>query len=352
MGRLFEISSGGLKTQFLYHGDRLVAEYNGITGTLLRRYVHGPGADEPLLWYEGSGLNLRRGLFANHQGSIVAVADANGGSLGKNAYDAYGVPEPNNVGRFQYTGQAWLAEFELYYYKARLYSPTLGRFLQTDPIGYADEFNLSAYVGNDPLSNADPTGTTCSTGTRTEGATASECKVADPSAVAQATAGAQTSTVSGPPGVADWATTSGICLGGCHGTSPDGPLRPMTPTEALILDALGVVATLPLGGEFVGAIKAGRAGAHRVFWVGADGQAAAIASGGKLLKPSKAAIDAAARGDFTLMRAQSAAWARGATGEVEVFFGHGKGGTFLYDELPELLKRLESREVARIEIAF
>jgi YD repeat-containing protein len=71
MGRLFEISSGSLKTQFLYDGDRLVAEYDGISGALLRRYVHGPGADEPLLWYEGSGLTLRRGLFANHQGSIT-----------------------------------------------------------------------------------------------------------------------------------------------------------------------------------------------------------------------------------------------------------------------------------------
>ena len=41
-----------------------------------------------------------------------------------------------NTGRFQYTGQVWLPELGMYHYKARIYSPTLGRFMQTDPIGF------------------------------------------------------------------------------------------------------------------------------------------------------------------------------------------------------------------------
>jgi uncharacterized protein RhaS with RHS repeats len=39
-----------------------------------------------------------------------------------------------------------------------MYSPALGRFLQTDPVGTADDLNLYAYVGNNPVNYTDPTG--------------------------------------------------------------------------------------------------------------------------------------------------------------------------------------------------
>jgi len=81
LGRLWQTSGGALgKSQFVYDGDRMVAEYDGDTGSLRRRFAFGPGVDEPILWDEGSAMNCAatKVLHADQQGSIVALADCSG----------------------------------------------------------------------------------------------------------------------------------------------------------------------------------------------------------------------------------------------------------------------------------
>jgi RHS repeat-associated protein len=155
----------GVTTRYLSVGNQEIAEYDG-SNTLLRRYVFGPHLDEPLATIDGSGNHFYH--FTDARGSIVALVSSTGAISEKHAYTGYGMSASATGTVFQFAGRRIDAETGLYYYRARYYSPSIGRFLQNDPIGTDGGLHLYAYVGNDPLNNADPMGTNAET---TQGAT-------------------------------------------------------------------------------------------------------------------------------------------------------------------------------------
>ena len=81
--------------------------------------------------------------------------------------DAFGVGEVNEdvdgngqktAVSLRFPGQLADAESGLFYNYFRDYDPTLGRYIESDPIGLEGGLNTYAYVGNNPLRNIDPLG--------------------------------------------------------------------------------------------------------------------------------------------------------------------------------------------------
>ena len=152
----------GVMTRTLWSGTEPIAQYD-TNGALLRLIIpDGSGAMDGRVAVVENGGDLRW-QHTDHQGSVIVLTDGAGTVRQINRYGPHGETSAlggsTGVGGiFGYTGREFDPESGLYQYRARYYSPLLGLFLSTDPIGTKDDPNLYLYTGGDPVNHFDPTG--------------------------------------------------------------------------------------------------------------------------------------------------------------------------------------------------
>jgi RHS repeat-associated protein len=155
-GRRIQKSGPLGTTNYLYSGLSLVEELDG-SGNILARYTQGRTIDEPLAelrsgttsYYEQDGVN-----------SVSSLSNAAGALANTYSYDSFGKATSTGTltNPFQYTGREFDSETGIYYYRARYFDPSAGRFLSEDPARLRGGVNFYAYTRNRPVLLTDPSG--------------------------------------------------------------------------------------------------------------------------------------------------------------------------------------------------
>jgi len=174
------------KTQkYYYGGDNIIAELDA-DNNLTASYTHSPLRPDDVLGAKFTSFAVSNGLVQNagqyyylkdHLNTVNEITNVSGDIIQKMDYSAYGVlrsvKDASGAGvefknapvrsSFTYTGREYESELGMYYYRARYYDPSTGRFLQQDPdpgkLANPSTF-LSKYVyaANNPVMFNDPTG--------------------------------------------------------------------------------------------------------------------------------------------------------------------------------------------------
>lgn len=145
-------------TKYCYDGDQVIAECNE-NDVILRKFIYGPGIDEPICMIDIADGNTFYYHF-DGLGSVIALSNENKDIVERYSYDVFGEPNTtSSLGNpYLFTGRRYDNETALYYYRARYYDYYIGRFFQPDPISYDDGLNLYTYCGNNAVEWLDPYG--------------------------------------------------------------------------------------------------------------------------------------------------------------------------------------------------
>ena len=173
-------SNNSFERKFIYDGQEILAELDGNNNTL-GVYTHSTLRTDDVLAVDvqntklanqvGSYFYLKDGL-----GSVIDIVDGSGNLVQHYAYSSFGkllsIKDANNnevingpivKTSYGFTNREYDEESGMMYYRARFYSPDIGRFIQEDPepgrVGTPITL-LSKYIytGNNPIAYIDPSG--------------------------------------------------------------------------------------------------------------------------------------------------------------------------------------------------
>jgi RHS repeat-associated protein len=323
------VSNGGaVLIRYVYDGNNLI-EQRDAAGNVQAKYIYESGIDHPIQAVIGSNTYY---FQQDALGNVTALTDSSGNLVEQYTYDIYGKPTIKDGSGtvlttaktpFLFAGREYDSETGLYHYRARAYSPELGRFLQSDPIAFSGgDPNIYRYCGNNPINRNDPMGL-C------------DGDYVDINGMLYLDIG------------------GGVFLSTGIYTNPalNADLRGMQDMSGLLSLVTGIGALGEVGAGLGAEGLAGNAttGAVNTWWGGVEGLEAAQASGGSILTISPAAEVAAATGDYSLVVQESQTAAQVASGAQQAFLGSTGGSIFLGTELPTLLA---NPAVTKIVITF
>lgn len=161
--------NGVISRHFWWEGSQLLAQLDSTLTKRVSEYAYYPGIDKPAVLMTGATsitntYHYQQDAFGNAY--ALVKDDGTETNYMRNA-DAWGLSQewvlgplaPGDTNRLQWKGL--IRENSLYYARARWYDPQIHRFLSEDPSGLGGGVNPYVFGGNDPLNNADPTGTKC-----------------------------------------------------------------------------------------------------------------------------------------------------------------------------------------------
>ncbi len=173
--RMTSVTNGNGTTTFVYDGDggRVKKTIGTSTTVYIGKLYECTGGGCSKYIFAGAqriALHLVSGVatyyyHTDHLGSSSVITDHGGAQMESLAYLPYGQTRLRtgmvNM-HHQYTGQELDDSTGLYFYGARYYDPSLGRFILPDTIvpnpRDPQDFNRYSYVNNNPLTYTDPTG--------------------------------------------------------------------------------------------------------------------------------------------------------------------------------------------------